>query len=168
MARIRSIKPEFWTDEKIVECCYEARLLFIGLWNFADDAGILKLSAKRLKMQIFPAEEFGSETIQGLLDELSSNSLIFLYSVGNDAYLLINGWKKHQKIDKPTYRYPFPCGRIPSSQKEFNQLVDEHSASIRRVLTPGLEGKGREGKGSIPYQGGTCAVASTYTREGGF
>ena len=28
MARIRTIKPEFWTDEKIVQLPFEARLLF--------------------------------------------------------------------------------------------------------------------------------------------
>jgi hypothetical protein len=41
MARIRTIKPEFWTDEKIVECSFEARLMFIGMFNFADDKGNL-------------------------------------------------------------------------------------------------------------------------------
>ena len=32
MPRIRTIKPEFWTDEKIIELSLPARLLFIGLW----------------------------------------------------------------------------------------------------------------------------------------
>ena len=39
MARIRTIKPEFWTDEKVVTLPFEARLLFIGMWNFCDDEG---------------------------------------------------------------------------------------------------------------------------------
>ena len=30
MARIRTIKPDFWTDEKVVELSAFARLLFIG------------------------------------------------------------------------------------------------------------------------------------------
>ncbi|MCS5946284.1 hypothetical protein LNP25_19480 [Klebsiella variicola subsp. variicola] len=53
MARIRTVKPEFWTDEKVVECSIPARLLFIGLFNFANDMGCLERSPKRLKMQIF-------------------------------------------------------------------------------------------------------------------
>ena len=40
MARIRTIKPEFWIDDVIVELPFETRLLFIGIWNFADDAGV--------------------------------------------------------------------------------------------------------------------------------
>lgn len=53
MARIRTVKPEFWTDEKVVECSISARLLFIGLFNFADDKGCLERSPKRIKMQVF-------------------------------------------------------------------------------------------------------------------
>ena len=65
MARIRTIKPEFWTDEKIVELSAFARLLFIGLWNFADDAGRMEFSAKRLKMQIFPADDVDISALFG-------------------------------------------------------------------------------------------------------
>ena len=56
MARIRNIKPDFWTDEKLVELETWERLLFIGLWNFADDEGFMPYSPKRIKMQIFPGD----------------------------------------------------------------------------------------------------------------
>ena len=42
MPRIRTIKPEFWTDEKVGECSIPARLLFIATWNIADDRGNLE------------------------------------------------------------------------------------------------------------------------------
>jgi hypothetical protein len=35
MARIRTTKPEFWTDGKVVGMSPFARLLFLGSWNFA-------------------------------------------------------------------------------------------------------------------------------------
>ena len=37
--RIRSIKPEFWTSEDVTDLTYFERLLFIGLWSYADDHG---------------------------------------------------------------------------------------------------------------------------------
>nr|MBF6067360.1 primosomal protein [Klebsiella pneumoniae] len=37
MARIRTIKPEFWTDEDMAEVSEPACLLAIGLLNYADD-----------------------------------------------------------------------------------------------------------------------------------
>jgi len=156
MARIRTIKPEFWTSEKVVECPFDTRLLFIGLWNFADDAGIIKVSLKRLKMQIFPADEVDSTSIRRMLDELSATALITEYAIGEDRYLLINGWKDHQRIDKPTYKHPFPNGLIPGSKTEFEQYFDEHSTNVRRAFDERSppEGKGREGKGALPSQEG--------------
>ncbi|MEE8607193.1 MAG: hypothetical protein V3S55_06300 [Nitrospiraceae bacterium] len=97
MARIRTIKPEYWTDEKIVELSFPARLLFIGLWNFADDEGRLVYSPKRLKLQIFPADDLD---ISALFGEIRGELLATLYKVDNIEYLQVNGFSKHQKIDK--------------------------------------------------------------------
>jgi hypothetical protein len=54
MARIRTIKPDFWTDEALADCSPTARLLFIATWSFADDHGNLERSARQLKAQAFP------------------------------------------------------------------------------------------------------------------
>lgn len=99
MARIRTIKPEFWTDEKIVECSFEARLMFIGMFNFADDKGNLVRSHKRIKMQIFPADMIDCEP---LIKELSVAGLISEYSVSGVEYIHIDGFSKHQKINRPS------------------------------------------------------------------
>ena len=96
MARIRSIKPAFFTDEKIVECTIPARLLFIGMWVFADDTGRLEYSPKRLKMQIFPGDD-GINT-ESLVKELESIRAVFRYTVGGMWYLQIRNFLKHQKI----------------------------------------------------------------------
>lgn len=106
MARIRSIKPEFWSSEQIMECSPMARLMFIGLWNFCDDAGNHVASAKTIKAEIFPGDDISSADVQRMLDELSSNSLIAFYTNDSKDYLHVTGWKKHQKIDKPTYKHP--------------------------------------------------------------
>lgn len=101
MARIRTIKPEFWTDETIVQLPFEARLLFIGMWNFADDSGALEYSPERIKLQILPAET--SCDISGLLDLLSASGLIdyWVNEEGTQA-ISIRNWDKHQKIDNPS------------------------------------------------------------------
>ena len=49
MARIRTIKPEFWSDEKVGGLPLACRLLFIGLWNFADDYGVIASSPLFIK-----------------------------------------------------------------------------------------------------------------------
>jgi hypothetical protein len=127
MARIRSIKPEFWSDEKIVELDPVARLFFIGLWNFADDNGNLVKSVKRIKMQVFPADLIDCSE---LIDSLSDHGLLIQYSVNGENFLHIKGFKKHQVINRPSKT------TLPEPPKE--------ATLTERSLT---EGKGREGKG---------------------
>lgn len=131
MARIRSIKPEFWSSEQVMECSPMARLLFIGLWNFCDDGGNHVASAKTVKAEIFPGDDISSTGVQGLLDELSSNSLVAFYTNAGKDYLHVTGWKKHQKIDRPTFKHP------------------DYSGDPRRGLDESSppEGKGEEGRG---------------------
>jgi hypothetical protein len=100
-----------------------ARLLFIGTWNFADDNGNLQASAKKLKMQIFPADNIDCEP---LLNELIAHGVLIEYSVNNENFLHIKGFKKHQVVNRP------------SSTKIPQPLLSECSLT---------EGKGKEGKG---------------------
>jgi hypothetical protein len=70
MARIRSIKPEFWASEQIGECSSNARLLFIGIWNFADDRGVYPDKPKQLKAHVFPFDDITGEQVSGWIGEL--------------------------------------------------------------------------------------------------
>jgi len=106
MARIRSIKPEFWTDEKVVSLSPLARLLFIGMWNFADDYGRGEYSPVRMKMQILPAD---SADISELLGEIRREGLIVVYAVEGKDYFAIKGFGKHQKVDhRVASKHPEP------------------------------------------------------------
>lgn len=146
MARIRSIKPDFWTDEKVVELSAFARLLFIGLWNFADDDGRMVYSPKKIKMQIFPSDNLD---ISELFGEIRRESLIDIYLVDDIEYLQVVGFAKHQKIDK----------RTPSKFPDKNQITP-NPPELPRIPTTDMEGKGREedvkamaiGKPICPHQ----------------
>lgn len=131
MARIRTIKPEFWTDERIVELSAFARLLFIGLWNFCDDDGRMVYSPKRIKLQIFPADDvqiselFGE--LRGKSEDFGVKSLVDIYGIGNTQYLQVSNFSKHQKVDKRTPSKVPP----PPNSAEFPRIVP-------------TEGKGRD------------------------
>lgn len=108
MARIRSIKPEFWSSDNVVECSTNARLLFIGLWNFCDDKGRHTYSPKQIKALVFPSDDFAVNAIRDMLDELSRNGLIKRYAVDGKEYFYVTGWH-HQRIDKPQKpKFPEP------------------------------------------------------------
>lgn len=134
MARIRTIKPEFWTSEQVVECSPIARLLFVGMWNFCDDGGNHPASAKTLKMQIFPGDDIAASQIESYISELLNSGLLSEYTAEGRKYWHVTGWK-HQKIDKPSYKHPRPFGY--DSTNDSRTLGDRHPP----------EGKGMEGKG---------------------
>lgn len=129
MARIRTIKPDFWSDEKIVQLTPLARLLFLGLLNFADDEGRMTYSPKKIKMLVFPGDEVD---VPSCLDELLRQNLIRIYERNDRRYLAICNFAKHQKIDrKSPSQIPGPFD--DASTGEQNKL-DEYSTNHRRAV----------------------------------
>lgn len=144
MARIRTIKPEFWTDERVGECSVSARLLFVATWNFADDHGGIDRSAKQLKAQAFPYDNIDCEP---LVQELLKVGLLVEYETDGKKYLHIKGFRTHQKVEKPAKP------RVPLYEEKFNtpRLLPDSSPSssgkspVSSGLFSGRESKGREG-----------------------
>lgn len=141
MARIRTIKPEFWTSEQVMECSPLARLLFIGIWNFCDDAGNHPLSPKTLKALVFPGDDITSTQVEGLVADLESKGLVSIYSHSAKLYLHVNGWH-HQKIDKPTIKHPSYVPPVAEQPTTTSRPIGEPSPSDSGALHPGVEGEG--------------------------
>lgn len=126
MARIRTIKPEFFTSAQIAECSTSARLAFVGMWCFCDDNGIHPASAKRLKMEVFPGDDISESGVQSFIDELINNDLLIEFVHEKQAFWCVTGFKRHQKIDRPNPKYPTPDS--PGSTTARRTFV-EHSTS---------------------------------------
>lgn len=120
MARQRIIHPEFWTSEDMIPLSPIARLLFIGIWTFADDDGRIPFKVISLKCQIFPMDNID---VVPLVEELLSIGVVTEYSFEGDKYLVVKSWSKHQKIKYPTYKYPTSEGTI----KHFDRISKQHS-----------------------------------------
>jgi hypothetical protein len=102
LARKRMIDPSFWRDEKIGECSYIERLLFIGLWTFSEDSGVGRANPKLIKADVFPYDTLRDSDIEKSLAKLASLGLILLYEIDGQRYYFIINFKKHQTINKPT------------------------------------------------------------------
>lgn len=129
MARIRNIKPEFWTDSNIVKLSPFARLLYIGMWNFAMcDNGHVEDEPVRLKLQILPMDnvEIGS-----LLDELLDSNRINRITIDSgETFLHIPSMKKNQKGDP---RWAPRCDACKAAAKASDKLA---GVSMSVVETP--------------------------------
>lgn len=130
MARIRTIKPEFFTSEDIVALTPLSRLFYVSLWLEADRAGRLEWKPRTFKFRYFPADDCD---IEKMGDELVKAGLIVLYD--NDQYAEIPSFAKHQVINNRE-----SDSDIPPRVKE---------ASVVVLAEGRKEGKeGKEGKGS--------------------
>ena len=138
MARIRSIKSEFWTDSKIVQLSPFARLFFIGMWNFADDCGHLENEPLRLKLQILPNDDVDSAA---LLRELQTFGLVRVLS----GAIEVPNFERHQKIDRrAACRFPETSLR-PTEET----TSPPESPRVPPNSGPGMEWNGMEGKGNL-------------------
>lgn len=102
MARIRTIKPEFFTSLTVASLPVEARLTFIGLWTHCDDEGRCVDDARLIKAAVWPLDDRLSTDVELDLKRLSESSLILRYKVGERSYLTVRGWGEHQRINRPT------------------------------------------------------------------
>ncbi len=133
MAKIRTVKPDYWASEQVVSCSIPARLLFIGLWNFCDDAGVHPASHKRLKMEVFPGDDCTDDDIKNWIDELHNAKLLKTFEADdNKLYWLVTGWG-HQKIVRPFYKYPSPKQSSNNAQAAIKQCISTASTLPEQV-----------------------------------
>jgi hypothetical protein len=90
-------------------------------------------------MQVFPGDDFTADQIDAMLTELESQHLVGRFEADGECYLAITGWH-HQKIERPTYKYPAPPEAL-----QFGEV----SANARRQVAERSppEGNGEEGIG---------------------
>lgn len=105
MPRIRTVKPEFWADEKLAPLKPITRLVFLGLWSMADDAGRVVDNRKQIDAFIFPETDDSAWESLAILETLGRVSRGITES-GQRVIQIIN-WS-HQKIDKPNMAAALP------------------------------------------------------------
>jgi hypothetical protein len=122
MARIRTIKPEFFRNEQLSELPIEDRLLFIGLWVIADRAGRLEDRPKRLKGELFPYDDLN---VDAGLGRLVNAGLIVRYEGNGLRLIAIPTWTRHQIVnrDEAPSEYPGPAGEIDTLGRAPNDTV---------------------------------------------
>jgi len=151
MPRIRTVKPELWTDPDFVECSSNARLLFIAALNFASDYGVLADKPRQLKMLCFAGDDLA---VEPLMDELVDNDLWIRTRAPDGAkVVLIRTFSKHQKIDRINEgRWGNPA-TWPDFADRSPRLAD-HSSNDRGPFDESSppEGKGMEWNGMDPLQ----------------
>ena len=160
MARIRTIKPEFFRHEQLQDAeianpgAY-VMLVFAGLWGHCDSKGRFEWRPRQLKLDILPFLDF---QMAKTLEILCDIGMVKHYTIDGKEYGEIASFEKHQRI---TGKEATEGEKHPSSKKESpeNNETDEgkhrgnngETPENSRSFTNVQEGKGKEeeGKGGV-------------------
>lgn len=137
MARIRTIKPSFFTDEDVAGFSLAERLTFIGLWTYVDDEGRGKDNPSLIKAALWPLDDkVTPNKVNGYLEGLARSGRICRYEVDGRRFLSVPNFRKHQRISKPQE------SEIPEPVAERSR--NEGGTDAEQLA---LERKGREEEG---------------------
>lgn len=135
--KIRSVRPEFFTDVKMARLSFGARLLYIGLWSYADDEGRGEYLPKLIEGAIFPHESADFATWWA---ELEGMGRVVRYEVEGQSYFMIPTFGDHQKPNR-VYASKLPPPPPLPAPTQLAQRVDT-------AYAPPVEVEG-EGEGEV-------------------
>jgi hypothetical protein len=149
--KIRSVRPEFFSDAKMAALTVSARLLYIGLWSYVDDEGRGEYLPKLIEGAIFPHEPVDFTSLWG---ELESIGRVVRYEVGGQSYFHIPKFGDHQR---PNRKYDSKLPAPPS--RTAHALRTDTANTAKTVETvPDL--------GNVSTQGARTAHAPLGEGEG--
>jgi hypothetical protein len=176
VARIRTIKPEFFKNSRLHEAEIAAglplRLAFAGLWCCADREGRFRWKSKELKLDCLPYDDVDFEAVMVALER---NDNIRSYVVDGKKFGYIPAWSDHQIVnarETPSVLPEPPCQAGPTST-DGARNADASATGEPRVPDASTtrhgnaceEGKGKEGKGKEGKDASTTDAPSPTSGE---
>ena len=147
MARIRTIKPKFWDSPDTAKAGPWARLLFIALWNWADDYGRGTANMKELEGFAFPNDDQFTDrsgnTVQfrELVAEVSECFGVLFYTVDGRPFYAIPSWDQHQRNERRAKQSKYPSPQVRDGVAE----IPCNDAELPNSSGPGTGEEGNRG-----------------------
>ncbi|WP_300727371.1 DnaT-like ssDNA-binding domain-containing protein [Pseudomonas sp.] len=144
MARARNIKPGLFSNELLVELPAFDRLAFIGLWCLADREGRLEDRVKRIKIELFPCDDYD---VEAGLARLAAAGFISRYQVAGFSVIEITNFQKHQSPHGTEKDSTLPDangyltvyarkGNVVIAGSQRKVLVGEQTFNVKEPLEP--------------------------------
>lgn len=145
MARIRTIKPDFFRHERLFEAEQATglplRIAFAGLWTAADREGRFRWSPRALKLDCLPYDDVDFSRV---LHALVTCGFIVQYEADGVEYGAIPSWSSHQVINNREAASEIP---EPNETNVLTRAPRVDDAKATPLVQVQGEGKGKEGKG---------------------
>ena len=146
MARIRTIKPEFFRHEGLqdLEVAHPGKypmMVFAGLWGHCDSEGRFEWRPRQLKLDILPFLDFDMADVLSILE---AAGFVKSYEVSGKRYGVIATFRDHQRLTgkeaQDGVKHPEPI----KEQRDANcETSVKHQGNISE-RQESQEGKGRE------------------------
>jgi hypothetical protein len=156
VARIRTIKPEFWTHEDLSALPEATHMLAAALLNHADDEGYFNANPGLVKAACCPLREPSVSVQDSIISLVSAGYLRIGSASDGKRYGQVVSFDNHQRVNRPT------PSKIKALQIVWDGSLQPHAqitatSSPERNREQGKEGKGEEPKGSLsPAAVGDC------------
>ena len=152
--RIRSIKPEYWTDALLhTATTADVREFYIGLWMQADDAGYLRWQVDRIGAELYPYQplDWRRTMLLAWRDELAAldpdDPLVVVLEC--ERHVLLPTLTRHQRAARPVdtvQREHRRCMQVGAGA-----ITDSHDSKVRESKV--MEGKGENaGAGASEFR----------------
>ncbi len=163
MARIRTVKPEFFRHEKLQDLEVKnpgqyIMMVFQGLWSLCDSKGKFIYRPRTIKLDILPFIPFDMDkTLSILIDE----KFVKIYEVDGEKYGRIPTFNDHQRLTGKELsegeKYPDPTEIDEGSSGE---AVEKQQGSIRETTEkhPDVQEGKRKGKDYIHLCECVCEI----------
>ena len=142
MPRRRSLSPEFFKDEDLACLPYEARLLFQGLWCYADRSGRLEDRPKYLKAELFAYDRVDVDKLLTLLanphiTDRPAKAFIQRYAVDERQYIEIIEFVKHQNPHPHEPASLFPEPAVTSNCEQLHVIANNDTPTLYKTNDQG-------------------------------
>lgn len=116
MARIRTIKPDFFTSPDTAAVDFPVRIFYAALWCWADDFGIGETNLNGLLGHAFPdSDGFTAQDVRRFCADCAQHFDVTFYAVRGRHYFAIPSWEKHQKLERREERRKHPAPDDPDA-----------------------------------------------------
>lgn len=136
MVANRTLKASFWSSKSLPDDP-NAKLLFMAMWNWADDFGVGVADPEALcgftfKKGVTPAQ------VEDMFRAITYSARVDFYVVAGTPYYSIPTWHLHQEIADPQpSRLPSPDRADHSLYREYyDRLVRPSTEAAKRVGYP--------------------------------
>jgi len=133
--RIRTVKPEFFTDQDLYlaekESGLPIRLSFEGLWCCSDREGRFPWKPMELKVHILP---YDPVDFSAVLDALASHGFVVRYTVAGSDYGWIPTFAQHQHINQRESPSELPAPGDTTGARTCTHVPANVPEKLRRAI----------------------------------